>query len=76
MEVSHPILEMIQSVTTEEKLKAFLGVENVGRMAAIFFLTIIIILAFIFQRRFLPRRTLQHIDTVTAENIYESIPVP
>ncbi|XP_039669791.1 hepatitis A virus cellular receptor 1 homolog isoform X2 [Perca fluviatilis] len=57
--------------TTEEEFKAFLEVGNISRMAAIFFFIIIIILVFVFRRRFLPKRTLQHLNTSTAENIYE-----
>ncbi|XP_031175365.1 hepatitis A virus cellular receptor 1 homolog isoform X1 [Sander lucioperca] len=63
--------EIIGIATTEEKFKAFLEVGNIGRMAAIFFFIIIISLVFVFRRRFLPKRTLQHLNTSTAENIYE-----
>ncbi|KAM9356899.1 hepatitis A virus cellular receptor 1 homolog isoform 2-T2 [Symphorus nematophorus] len=59
----------------KEEFKAFLAVGNIGRVAVIFFFTIIIILVFIFRRRFLPRRTLEHLHTSTAENIYESVPL-
>ncbi|XP_078116920.1 hepatitis A virus cellular receptor 1 homolog isoform X2 [Sander vitreus] len=63
--------EIIGIATTAEKFKAFLEVGNIGRMAAIFFFIIMISLVFVFRRRFLPKRTLQHLNTSTAENIYE-----
>ncbi|XP_071314307.1 hepatitis A virus cellular receptor 1 homolog [Trachinotus anak] len=75
-EVGDPTLVIIRSVTTEGKFKAFQGVENIARIGGFFFCTIIIILVFIFWRRFQPRRTLQRLSTSAAENIYESIPVP
>ncbi|XP_073343411.1 hepatitis A virus cellular receptor 1 homolog [Pagrus major] len=59
----------------EEKFEAFLRVGNIGRAAAIFLLTIIVILVFIFRRGFLPGRKLQQLNTSAAENIYESVPV-
>ncbi|KAG7518870.1 T-cell immunoglobulin and mucin domain-containing protein 4-like [Solea senegalensis] len=58
---------------TREKFKASLEVGNVARMGAIFFSTIIIILAFIFRRSFHPVAKLQRLNTSAAENIYESI---
>ncbi|XP_058506035.1 T-cell immunoglobulin and mucin domain-containing protein 4-like isoform X2 [Solea solea] len=58
---------------TQEKFKASLEVGNVARMGAIFFSTIIIILAFIFRRSFHPVAKLQRLNTSAAENIYESI---
>ncbi|XP_070770072.1 hepatitis A virus cellular receptor 1 homolog [Enoplosus armatus] len=76
VEVGDPTCDTIGIVTTEEKFKAFLGVGNIGRTAAIFFLAIIIILVFIFRRGFLPRKTLEHLNTSAAENIYESVPMP
>ncbi|XP_070692574.1 T-cell immunoglobulin and mucin domain-containing protein 4-like [Pempheris klunzingeri] len=76
VEVSDTTFDRIGTVKAEKKFKAFLEVENIGRAAAIFFLTIIIILVFIFWRRFLPRTTQQHLNTSAAENIYESIPMP
>ncbi|XP_054453616.1 T-cell immunoglobulin and mucin domain-containing protein 4-like [Anoplopoma fimbria] len=57
--------------TTVEKFKAFLEVGNIGRVAAISLSGIIIILIFVFRRRFLPKRMVQHLHTSTAENIYE-----
>ncbi|XP_049441360.1 T-cell immunoglobulin and mucin domain-containing protein 4-like [Epinephelus fuscoguttatus] len=57
--------------STEEKFKAFLQVENISRAAIIFFLGVIIILVFVYRRRFLPKTTLQHLNASTAENIYE-----
>ncbi|XP_070818740.1 hepatitis A virus cellular receptor 1 homolog [Chaetodon trifascialis] len=76
VEAEHPTFNFRAITTTEEKFKAFLGAGHVGRMAAIFFVTIIIILFFIFRKRFLLRRALQHLYTSAAENIYESAPVP
>lgn len=64
---------LIGTEATEEDFKAFLGVENLGRVAAIFLLTVIIILVFIFRQGFVPGRQLQHLNTPAAENIYESI---
>ncbi|XP_041800383.1 hepatitis A virus cellular receptor 1 homolog [Chelmon rostratus] len=75
-EVGDPTFDFTGITTTEEKFKALLGAGNVGRMAAIFFFTIIIILVFIFRRAFLPRRTLRQLYTSAAENIYESAPMP
>ncbi|XP_032384695.1 hepatitis A virus cellular receptor 1 homolog isoform X2 [Etheostoma spectabile] len=63
--------EIIGITTAEEEMKAYLEVGNIGRVAAIFFFLIIIILVFVFRRRFLPKRTIQHLDTSPAENIYE-----
>ncbi|XP_044060959.1 hepatitis A virus cellular receptor 1 homolog [Siniperca chuatsi] len=75
VEVGDPTFDTIGSVTNEEKFKAFQEVGNIGRMVAIFSFTIIIILVFIFLRGFLPRKTLQHLNTSAAENIYESLPM-
>lgn len=67
---------ILRSTIEEEKdFFSFLGVENVGRLAAVFFFTVIIILAFIFRRRLLPRKTLQQVDTSGQENVYESVPM-
>ncbi|XP_029296797.1 T-cell immunoglobulin and mucin domain-containing protein 4-like isoform X4 [Cottoperca gobio] len=71
VEVGEPTLDMMRIAATEEKLKAFLEVENIGRMAGIFLLAIILILVSVFWRSFLPQRTLQHLNISTAENIYE-----
>ncbi|XP_036933196.1 T-cell immunoglobulin and mucin domain-containing protein 4-like [Acanthopagrus latus] len=60
--------------TFEEKFKASLGVGDIGRAAAIFLLTIIVILVFIFRRGFLPGRKLQELNISADENIYESVP--
>ncbi|XP_027146116.1 hepatitis A virus cellular receptor 1 homolog isoform X1 [Larimichthys crocea] len=59
--------------TTMEKI---LRLEDIGRMAAIFLVTTIIILAYIFRRGCMLRGTLQHPNISTDENIYESIPIP
>ncbi|XP_035524835.1 T-cell immunoglobulin and mucin domain-containing protein 4-like [Morone saxatilis] len=63
------------AASTEEEFKDFLDVENIGRMAVIFFstITIILILVFIFWRRCLPKKTLidTRLNVSTAENIYE-----
>ncbi|CAJ1058616.1 T-cell immunoglobulin and mucin domain-containing protein 4-like [Xyrichtys novacula] len=69
-----PKFDRVVVATTEEGFKAFLGVGNIGRGAAIFFLTIIIILVFIFRRELLARRALEHFSISAAENIYESVP--
>ncbi|XP_068570712.1 T-cell immunoglobulin and mucin domain-containing protein 4-like isoform X1 [Cebidichthys violaceus] len=71
VDVGDPTLDILAVTTTMEKFKAFLEVGNIGRAAAIFFSAIIIILVFVFRRRFLPKSTLQHPHTPTAENIYE-----
>ncbi|KAM8732619.1 hepatitis A virus cellular receptor 2 homolog [Acanthopagrus schlegelii] len=60
--------------TFEEKFKASLGVGDIGRAAAIFLITIIVILVFIFRRGFLPGRKLQELNISADENIYESVP--
>ncbi|XP_020502155.2 T-cell immunoglobulin and mucin domain-containing protein 4 [Labrus bergylta] len=73
-EDDEPICGKNSIATSEEEFKAFLGVGNFGRVAAIFFLSIIVILVFIFRKGFLPRRTLEHLNTSAAENIYESVP--
>ncbi|XP_007548429.1 hepatitis A virus cellular receptor 1 homolog [Poecilia formosa] len=72
----------IQSVTSQvnfslhEHFKALLEPENIGRIAAIFFLTIILILILIIRRKVLMGRTTrQQLNTKTAENIYETIPM-
>ncbi|KAM4732907.1 T-cell immunoglobulin and mucin domain-containing protein 4-like [Anableps anableps] len=64
----------IQSATSQENFKSFLEAENIGRIAAIFFLTIILIL--IIGRKVLMRRTTpQVLSTFTVENIYDTIAV-
>ncbi|XP_034544976.1 T-cell immunoglobulin and mucin domain-containing protein 4-like [Notolabrus celidotus] len=73
-EVGDPKFERIMFATVKEEFKAFMSVGNIGRVAALLFLTVIIILVFIFRRELLPRRTLEHLDTSAAENIYESVP--
>lgn len=73
-EAGDPKLARIVIATTEEEFKAFLGLGNISRVAAIFLLSIIIILVSVFRRGFLPRRTLEHLSAPAAENIYESIP--
>ncbi|XP_023184753.1 T-cell immunoglobulin and mucin domain-containing protein 4-like isoform X3 [Xiphophorus maculatus] len=56
--------------------KALLEAENIGRIAVIFFLTIILILILIIRRKVLMGRTTpQKLNTITAENIYETIPM-
>lgn len=54
-----------------EGFSAVLEVGNIGRLAVIFFLSIIIILIFVFRKR--KRRTLEHVNSSTAENIYEVV---
>lgn len=67
---------VLRSVTEEEfDLWAALGVENIGRLAAVVLVTIILILIFIFQRSLLPKRKIEEVDTSAPENIYESIPM-
>ncbi|KAF7668702.1 hypothetical protein LDENG_00294710 [Lucifuga dentata] len=59
----------VEFITTEKQFKDLKGMENIGRMAALFIFTIIIILVFIFSgRRFLLRGTQRH-----TENDYENI---
>uniref|UniRef100_UPI0037E9BBCC hepatitis A virus cellular receptor 1 homolog isoform X2 n=1 Tax=Semicossyphus pulcher TaxID=241346 RepID=UPI0037E9BBCC len=74
VDIGDQAFDISETATYEDAFKAFLRVENIGRVASIFFLTIIIILVFIFRRGFQPRRTLEHLNTSTAENIYESVP--
>lgn len=67
---------VLRSVTEQEfDLWTALGVENMGRLAAVVLVTIILILLFIFQRRLLPKRKNEEVDTMAPENIYESIPM-
>ncbi|XP_072252545.1 T-cell immunoglobulin and mucin domain-containing protein 4-like isoform X2 [Leuresthes tenuis] len=75
MEVSDMIMEQFQSVREEGIFTASLGGENIGRITAVFFLTVIMIIIFIIWKKVLSRRTPQNFSTHTAENIYESIPV-
>ncbi|XP_017279613.2 T-cell immunoglobulin and mucin domain-containing protein 4-like isoform X3 [Kryptolebias marmoratus] len=64
---------MEKSVTDKEISETFQGVGNIGRMAVIFFLTIIIILVLIIPgRTVLSKEKLQR-TTFTDENIYESV---
>ncbi|XP_062281696.1 hepatitis A virus cellular receptor 1 homolog isoform X1 [Scomber scombrus] len=72
-EVGGTTPDSISDFTAEKKFKAFMEVGNIGRMAAIFLFTIIIIPVFIFRRRLLQRKTLQHLNDLAAENIYESL---
>ncbi|CAK6956500.1 hepatitis A virus cellular receptor 1 homolog [Scomber scombrus] len=72
-EVGGTTPDSISDFTAEKKFKAFMEVGNIGRMAAIFLFTIIIIPVFIFRRRLLQRKTLQHLNDSAAENIYESL---
>lgn len=69
--------DMMETRSTQEyfSFKAFLGTGNISRMAAILFVTIIIILVFIFWRMLLFRRTRLQLKTSPPENIYETIPV-
>ncbi|KAK2849250.1 hypothetical protein Q5P01_009084 [Channa striata] len=76
LEIGETTLPIIARVLPEEKSKTFLGAGNIARAAAIFFSTVTIILVFIFRRRFWPERPHQHLQTPTAENIYESVPGP
>ncbi|XP_030595899.1 T-cell immunoglobulin and mucin domain-containing protein 4-like isoform X2 [Archocentrus centrarchus] len=73
VEVGDPQMDLIRSETTELNFKDFLSMANIGRMAGLFLLSIIIILAFIFRRKCRMKEALKHRSTVTAENIYESI---
>lgn len=67
---------VLRSATEEEfDFLTALGMENMGRLAAVFLVTIILILVFIFQRRLLPKRDIEQVDTSAPENIYESIPM-
>ncbi|XP_047190428.1 hepatitis A virus cellular receptor 1 homolog isoform X4 [Scophthalmus maximus] len=75
-DVGETTLENIGNVTAEGKFKASLEVGNIARMGAIFCCTIIIILVYIFRRRFQPGRKLGHLNTSAVDNIYESVPVP
>ncbi|XP_027865640.1 hepatitis A virus cellular receptor 1 homolog isoform X2 [Xiphophorus couchianus] len=66
--------EMV-NFSPHEIFKALLEAENIGRIAVIFFLTIILILILIIRRKVLMGRTTpQQLNTITAENIYETIP--
>ncbi|CAL1613377.1 unnamed protein product [Knipowitschia caucasica] len=68
--------QVLRIITVKEfDLFSFLGVGNIGRLAAVFLVTIILILAFIFWRRLLPTKTTENIETSAQENIYESIPM-
>ncbi|XP_005921255.1 T-cell immunoglobulin and mucin domain-containing protein 4 [Haplochromis burtoni] len=71
VEVGHQQMDAVQSET--EQVIFFSSIENIGRMAGLLLLTIIIILCFIFRRMFLMKEALKHHNSVTAENIYESI---
>ncbi|XP_015255941.1 PREDICTED: T-cell immunoglobulin and mucin domain-containing protein 4-like [Cyprinodon variegatus] len=76
MEAEEASMATIQSVTGQGKFKLFLEAENIGRIAAIFLLTIILILILIIRRKELIRRkTPQELNKFTIENIYETIPV-
>lgn len=67
---------VLRSITEEEfDFWTALGVENIGRLAAVGLVTIILILVFIFWRRLLPKRTTEEVDTSVPENVYESIPM-
>ncbi|KAK7922847.1 hypothetical protein WMY93_009749 [Mugilogobius chulae] len=58
---------------TEFDLFSFLEAENIGRLAAVLLVTIILILVFIFWRKLQPTKTT--LDTSAPENFYESIPM-
>ncbi|XP_074530509.1 hepatitis A virus cellular receptor 1 homolog [Halichoeres trimaculatus] len=73
-EVGDPKIERLVVAATKEEFKALLRVGNIGRVAAIFFLTVIIILVFIFWSKLQPRKRLEDADSSAAENIYESVP--
>ncbi|KAG7244943.1 hypothetical protein INR49_024340 [Caranx melampygus] len=73
-ELSDPTLTVLRSITPESEFKDLLGVEGIARMGAIFFLTIVIILIFIFRKRFQRRGAIEHLYTSAPENIYESVP--
>ncbi|XP_012718386.2 T-cell immunoglobulin and mucin domain-containing protein 4 [Fundulus heteroclitus] len=63
--------------SSQGNFKAFLGEENIGRIAAIFLFTIILILILIFRRNVLMRRTkpLQLHTCTVVENMYDTIPM-
>lgn len=67
----------ILNAKSQENFNAFIEAENIGRIAIIFFLTIILILFFIHTgRKVLMRRMEpQQLDSFTLENIYDTIPV-
>ncbi|XP_039872527.1 T-cell immunoglobulin and mucin domain-containing protein 4-like isoform X2 [Simochromis diagramma] len=71
VEVGHQQMDAVQSET--EQVIFFSSIWNIGRMAGLLLLTIIIILCFIFRRMFLMKEALKHHNSVTAENIYECI---
>ncbi|XP_034454183.1 hepatitis A virus cellular receptor 1 homolog isoform X1 [Hippoglossus hippoglossus] len=73
VEVGDPVVE--EFGTTAGNFMASLEVGNIARTGAIFFSTIIIILFFIFRRRFQPERRLQHLNNLAVENTYECVPV-
>ncbi|KAJ0049989.1 hypothetical protein NL108_006770 [Boleophthalmus pectinirostris] len=67
---------ILRTFTREEfNFLSFLGVENIGRLAAVLLVTIILILVFIFWKRLLPTKTIQQVETSAPENLYESIPM-
>ncbi|XP_041845341.1 hepatitis A virus cellular receptor 1 homolog isoform X2 [Melanotaenia boesemani] len=68
-------LEKVQTETNQEVSIAFLGmgIGNIGRIAAIFCLSVIVILVLVIRRTILSRGTLPHPTTLPTENIYESV---
>ncbi|KAM9741017.1 uncharacterized protein ACNS7B_012261 isoform 1-T1 [Menidia menidia] len=74
-EVSDMIKERVRSAPSEDILQVPLGVEDLGRIAAIFVFTLIIIVIFIIWRRVLSNKMPQNLGSITPENIYESIPM-
>ncbi|XP_033829434.1 T-cell immunoglobulin and mucin domain-containing protein 4-like [Periophthalmus magnuspinnatus] len=67
---------VLRTITEKElDLLSFLGVENMGRLAAVLLVTIILILLFIFWRRLLPPKAPEQSETSAPENVYESIPL-
>uniref|UniRef100_A0A3Q2PEW2 T-cell immunoglobulin and mucin domain-containing protein 4 n=1 Tax=Fundulus heteroclitus TaxID=8078 RepID=A0A3Q2PEW2_FUNHE len=77
MEATDATVTTPQSPTSPGNFKAFLGEENIGRIAAIFLFTIILILILIFRRNVLMRRTkpLQLHTCTVVENMYDTIPM-
>ncbi|XP_028315897.1 T-cell immunoglobulin and mucin domain-containing protein 4-like [Gouania willdenowi] len=71
--ISDPAVAQTHCEKPKEIFKAFLTAGNIVRMTTIFFVTIIIILAFFLWRMSLPQKALQRVNTSAAQNIYESV---
>ncbi|XP_034037612.1 hepatitis A virus cellular receptor 1 homolog [Thalassophryne amazonica] len=63
-----PVMDFVK---TEERFKAALDVGNIGRMVAIFFLAVVVILVFIYRKNFVLMQTSER-----AETDYESVQMP